>query len=100
MANPQNAILTNLTKYQWYTHLSRSEGADLTVIKSALRDLRRPAQRALTLAPRAGSILRYRVRAEQGTVTFSDTSRAQPAVFSRLVAFVREVAQGVCGLSR
>ena len=40
MANPQHAILTNLTKYQWYTHLSRSEGADLGVIKKALRDAR------------------------------------------------------------
>ncbi len=40
MANPQNAILTNLTKYQWYTHLSRTEGADLGVIKKALRDVR------------------------------------------------------------
>ena len=42
MANPQNAILTNLTKYQWYTHMSRTENADLGVIKSAdWRDRRR-----------------------------------------------------------
>jgi deferrochelatase/peroxidase EfeB len=40
MPNPQHAILTNLTKYQWYTHFSRTEGADLGVIKPALRDLR------------------------------------------------------------
>lgn len=40
MPNPQHAILTNLTKYQWYTHLSRTEGAELGVIKRALRDLR------------------------------------------------------------
>jgi porphyrinogen peroxidase len=40
MANPQHAILTNLTKYQWYTHLSRTDGADLAVIKRALRDVR------------------------------------------------------------
>ena len=40
MANPQHAILTNLTKYQWYTHLSRTDGADVTVIKRALRDVR------------------------------------------------------------
>ena len=45
MANPQHAILTNLTKYQWYTHLSRTEGADLGVIKEALRDARPPARR-------------------------------------------------------
>jgi putative iron-dependent peroxidase len=40
MPNPQHAILTNLTKYQWYTHMSRTENADLGVIKKALRDLR------------------------------------------------------------
>src|SRR3954466_8784199 len=36
MPNPQHAILTNLAKYQWYTHLSRTEGADLDVIKKAI----------------------------------------------------------------
>src|SRR5690349_3738055 len=41
MPNPQNAILTNLTKYQWYTHLSRTDGADLGVIKKALGDVRK-----------------------------------------------------------
>jgi porphyrinogen peroxidase len=40
MPNPQHAILTDLTKYQWYTHMSRTEGADLGVIKKALRDVR------------------------------------------------------------
>ena len=40
MPNPQHAILTNLAKYQWYTHLSRTEGADLGVIRGALRELR------------------------------------------------------------
>ena len=40
MANPQHAILTGLEKYQWYTHLSRTEGADLGVIKKALREYR------------------------------------------------------------
>src|SRR5258706_7831040 len=40
MPNPQHAILTDLTKYQWYTHFSRTDGADLGVIKRALRDVR------------------------------------------------------------
>jgi putative iron-dependent peroxidase len=40
MANPQHAILTDLTKYQWYTHFSRTEGADLGVIKKALKAAR------------------------------------------------------------
>jgi porphyrinogen peroxidase len=40
MPNPQHAILTDLAKYQWYTHMSRTENADLGVIKKALRELR------------------------------------------------------------
>jgi putative iron-dependent peroxidase len=40
MPNPQHAILTNLAKYQWYTHFSRTEGADLGVIKKAIADVR------------------------------------------------------------
>jgi putative iron-dependent peroxidase len=40
MANPQPAILANLEEHQWYVHLSRTEGADIGVIKKALRDLR------------------------------------------------------------
>jgi putative iron-dependent peroxidase len=40
MATPQGAILTDLGAHQWYVHLSRTEGADLGVIKSALTDLR------------------------------------------------------------
>jgi len=40
MATPQPAILASLNEHQWYTHMSRVEGADLGVIKSALRDFR------------------------------------------------------------
>ncbi len=41
MPNPQNAILTNLAKYQWYTHFSRTgEDADLDVIREAMRTVR------------------------------------------------------------
>jgi porphyrinogen peroxidase len=40
MATPQKAILSALGEHQWYVHLSRTEGADLGVIKKALTDLR------------------------------------------------------------
>jgi putative iron-dependent peroxidase len=40
MPHPQPGILNDLTKYQWYVHFSRTENADLDVIKAALRDLR------------------------------------------------------------
>ena len=43
MPTLQHAITTNLAKYQWYTHLSRTEGADLGVIKQAMRDARAAA---------------------------------------------------------
>lgn len=64
------------------------------------RDLEEPGSRGLSLPPRPGSQLTYRVRLETGTVRFSDTSQGQPAAFFRLAAFVRDVAKGVCGLPR
>lgn len=59
-----------------------------------------PADRKLRLAPGPGSILRYRVRAEQGTVTWSDTSAGQPGVLRRLAAYTRTIAKSACGLER
>ena len=50
MANPQHAILTNLEKYQWYTHMSRTEGADLGVIKEAIKAAYTAAQAAADAA--------------------------------------------------
>jgi putative iron-dependent peroxidase len=40
VATPQPAILGKLEEHQWYVHLSRVKGADLGVIKAALKDLR------------------------------------------------------------
>jgi putative iron-dependent peroxidase len=51
MAEPQNAILTNLTKYQWYLHLSRTENADMGVIKKALGDVRKAGQDVGMIVP-------------------------------------------------
>jgi putative iron-dependent peroxidase len=44
VATPQPAILGPLAEHQWYVHLSRVQGADLNVIKTALRNLRADAQ--------------------------------------------------------
>jgi hypothetical protein len=62
-------------------------------------DLQSPAGKRLTLQPRAGSVLSYDVREENGTVRFSDNSADQPAVFRRLQLFVLQVAQQVCHLA-
>ena len=44
--------------------------------------------------------MRYDVRSEDGSVTFSDTSRGQPPVFYRVAKLTRDIAKGVCGLPR
>lgn len=59
-----------------------------------------PIDRDLVLPPGPRSILRYRVRGEEGAVAFSDTSRGQPPVFYRLALLTRQLAKGVCGLPR
>jgi hypothetical protein len=59
-----------------------------------------PATRDAKLPPGRGSILRYDVRVEAGTVAFSDTSRGQPQAFYRLAKLVRDVARQACGLPR
>ena len=45
MPTPQPAVLTWPSAHQWYTHMSRTEGADLGVIKSALAAARADADR-------------------------------------------------------
>ena len=40
MTTPQRAIFNGMGQNQWYVHLSRVEGADLGVIKSAIANLR------------------------------------------------------------
>ena len=42
MATPQPAVLNrNMGQHQWYVHLSRMDGADMGVIKSAIQQLRK-----------------------------------------------------------
>lgn len=79
---------------------------DLIDARQARRDLEGednavgPADRGVRLPPGPQSILRYEVRAEAGTVAFSDTSRGQPPVFRELAALTRRIATGPCGLPR
>jgi len=85
-----------------------SNGHDLVEISSdelirardAARELEDPAERHLALRPGPGSVLRYRVRTEDGSVRWSDTSRGQPPVLFALAKLTRDVARGPCGLPR
>ena len=64
------------------------------------RDLAEEARADLTLPVPRGSLLRYRLRTQDGTVTFSDANAVQRPVLGRAVALTRAVAQDVCGLAR
>mgnify|MGYP001450165334 CR=1 FL=1 len=58
------------------------------------------AARKLALPPRTGSVLRYDVRTEAGSVSFADTSAGQPNDLYRLANLTRVLAKRVCGLPR
>jgi hypothetical protein len=61
-------------------------------------ELHGPASEHLSLAPRPGSVLRYFVRDQDGSVSFSDNSARQPKVLRQLQLFVLQAAQQVCHL--
>jgi hypothetical protein len=63
-------------------------------------DLADAAKAGTSLAPGPGSVLRYRIRTEDGTVRFADTSRGQPPAFYRAAFLVHQIAVGPCGLPR
>ncbi|HEX7290490.1 MAG TPA: hypothetical protein VF250_05105 [Conexibacter sp.] len=64
------------------------------------RDLAEEAQDDLTLPAPRGSVLRYRLRTQDGTVTFSDEDAVHRPELSPVIVFTRAVAQDVCGLPR
>jgi hypothetical protein len=72
--------------------------AQLVEARAIQEDLRDPASEHIALAPRPKSVLSYRVRDEAGSVSFSDNSAGQPAVFRRMALFVLRTAQRVCRL--
>jgi len=73
---------------------------DLLAARQLARDLAPEAELGLELPSGRGTLLSYRVRLEQGTVAFGDRSRHMPGAFNRLVAFTKDVTEGVCGIIR
>jgi hypothetical protein len=63
-------------------------------------DLADDAHDDLTLPAPRGSLLRFRIRTQDGTVTFSDVDAARRRELAPVVQFARTVAQQVCGLTR
>jgi hypothetical protein len=70
---------------------------DAREIATSLED---EAARDLVLPRATGALLRFRLRMEQGSVRFSDVDAARRPQLGALVAFVRTVAQDVCGRQR
>lgn len=68
--------------------------------REVVRDLAEPATDALSLPPGDPTIMRFRIRTEDGVVGFSDTSPGQPMAFYEAADLVRTIAKGACGLER
>jgi hypothetical protein len=73
---------------------------DLILARVLAADLSKFAKRHTSLPPGKASILRFRIRTQDGTVGFSDTSTGQPAVFYRGAELIRTIARRDCGLAR
>jgi uncharacterized protein YbjT (DUF2867 family) len=79
----------------------RQLGGDrLLRARELTRELAAAAELQLELPPGPRPTLFYRVESEAGTVSFSDASRNRPAALDRLVGFVSDVAENVCGIER
>jgi hypothetical protein len=72
--------------------------AQIVKARAIQEELEKPASEHLVLPAAPGSVLRYYVRDENGTVDFADNSHSQPKVLRQLVLFVLQTAQQVCHL--
>lgn len=86
-------------------HCNRAKPAEITSAqllqaRELARQLGGDAERRLRLAPGRGSVLRYSVRLEQGTVSFYDDSRGLRPEMARVALLTRQIAKQACGLSR
>jgi hypothetical protein len=72
----------------------------LITARELQRELAPIAKRGLAVATTEQSVLRYRVRLEDGAISFPDTATARRPELARLVVYVRDVAKNVCGLPR
>lgn len=76
------------------------DGDQLLEARELSRELAEAAALGLELPPGEDPTLSYRARLEAGTVSFTDASRNRPPSFDRLVGFVADVAENVCGIER
>ncbi len=72
--------------------------AQIVQARAIQEELHDAANSHLTLPARPGSVLGYRVRDVDGSVSFADNSAHQPHVLRELALFVLQSAQRICHL--
>jgi hypothetical protein len=76
------------------------DSGDLIRAREVVRDIAEQAKANTILPPGHPTILRFRIRDQDGTVEFSDTSPGQPRGFYEAAELVRTIATGTCHLPR
>jgi hypothetical protein len=72
--------------------------SQIVTARAIQEELKETAEAHLSLPPKPGSVLRYHLRDENGTVTFSDNSGGQSKLLHQLQLFVLQAAQQACHL--
>jgi hypothetical protein len=72
----------------------------LLTARALARDLSTQAVLNLQLPPGPNHVLSYRVRLQAGDVSFADTSKPLPRVFTQLTVFTKDISEDVCGINR
>ena len=62
------------------------------------QDLDKDARRGLAINPSPGTVFDYRIKLENGTITFPDSAARSRQELSRATLFAAQAAQGACGL--
>ncbi len=63
------------------------------------QDLDKDARRGLTIKPSPGTVFDYRIKLENGTITFPDSAARSRKELSQATLFAAQAAQRACGLS-
>jgi hypothetical protein len=74
--------------------------ADLIQTRALTTALSGAGKRHERLAPQPDSILSYTIRLQSGTLRFSDNSRGQSTSMFKVAYLTRQIAKGVCHLTR
>ncbi len=72
----------------------------LLAARDVTSSIQKDAQKDLKLPAPSGSLLRFHIRAQDGTVTFSDLDAAHYPELAKVVAFTQTVAHDVCHLTQ